>query len=242
MATEKPKRGRGRPQSHDWDDLFKRWAVSGLSKSEFLQRNNINVRYGSVMRNTRTWYPRLEEIRSKTLQTVGAYHAQEHVREVVDAKPEADREAVAKELGIDLSEIKTEAQPSTWQVIAKWRSRQAIDDWRLADQIRTQIRIILKNAVKRKVSIDDAGNQVTDYSTSLSPHELRALTTAVESIQRVQRLALGLSTDNVGVNFPMPVDSDDKGKEKPEDRVIPIFQVRMNRAGRFEASRPRQVR
>ena len=234
--TERRKSGRA---PRDWDTLFNEWVLSGKTKSAFMESKGINSKSGSAITGTREWYRRLDDVRNKTFETRLARI--KDTKETVSAEPIIDKAEVGKEIGIDFAGVKEEAQPSTWQVISRWRSKQAVDDWKTADSLRVQIKLMLQKAVKKKVRAGDNGETITEYETSLSAHELRAITTALESIQRIQRLALGLSTENVGVDFPEVAGKKIIEEQTLEERIVPIFQVRMNKGGRFVDSRPRRI-
>ena len=125
---------------------------------------------------------------------------------------EAVREWRRHENVIQLKTIETDA----WAQVRQWRAHQARQDYLSADQIR--------QLIERK--IDDIKTQDT-----IKSHELVALAKACETLQRIQRLSLGLSTDNVGINEV----------EKEEDNT-PTFIVEMEENGTFKTQRPRQVR
>ena len=78
--------------------------------------------------------------------------------------------------------------------ILDWRERQAIEDWKLAERLRTYAIDVLQYAWIRD---PDSG----EVKPSLPPSEIKALAGTLIDLQKMQRLALGLSSENVG--FPL---------------------------------------
>lgn len=119
-----------------------------------------------------------------------------------------------------------------WQVVQQWRAKQASDDYKIADSIRTHLKIMLNNGITRKI-VD--GQEIID--SKFKPHELARLAQVAETVQRNQRLALGMSTENVGVSDP------DTHVERQEEVIdCPIFEVQVSSEGKFKRARPVQVK
>lgn len=236
-ARDMPRR-RGRKPSRDWDALFFKWLKSGLTRLEFLKNEKLSTSSGTVSVNTRHWEVRKAEWLARPPQNV------ERVEEVSNVV-QIDRTAVVPEvMGRDVEEVHPAAQPAAWQIIQKWRQKQALEDVRMADSLRTQIKLILKGALVKVEKVDAAGQTQIEYKTSLKPHEVRALSNAAGDLQRIQRLALGLSTENIGVDDPRGASHvEPEGTQAVAgDEPIPIFAVEMSRRGKFMRSRPRRVK
>lgn len=88
---------------------------------------------------------------------------------------------------------------SPQDLIKKWRQQQAESDYRSNELLR---RILLRKILR---------SQHTDFK------DLRAAASALLDIQRAQRLALGLSTDNVGMRIE---GEDENGNLTPQIQVL----------------------
>lgn len=119
---------------------------------------------------------------------------------------------------------------SLWQVVQQWRAGQAESDFKSADAIRTHVKLMLNNGFVR----DGNGN----VQTKLTPSQINSLADTLAVVQKIQRLALGMSTENVGVDKPM-----DTHIEQPTgaDSDIPVFVVEINDQGKFIRPRPKLV-
>lgn len=126
-----------------------------------------------------------------------------------------------------------------WALVLDWREKQSLDDYRTADRVRTSIKLMLSESIETVTSSDGK----VSYRSKLKPAEARQLSQALEAIQRVQRLALGLSTDNIGVNMGNGKGAGASGAEveKPVEEGVPTFVVEMNRGGKFIRARPRRA-
>ncbi len=111
-----------------------------------------------------------------------------------------------------------------WKQINDWRHKQAKEDYQLAEGIRTQVKLMLNNSLSK----DPDSEKI---STTMKPAHLRMLAQVAETVQKIQRLALGLSTENIGV------ESNVKTEEETGDN-IPIFEIQMTEEGRFKNIRP----
>lgn len=109
-------------------------------------------------------------------------------------------------------------EKNTWTKIRTWRTLQAEQDYLAADTIRELI----------ATRVEDIKN-----SDHIETKEISALSICLERVQRIQRLSLGLSTDNVGVG--------EVRKSKSAHENIPTFVVEMNEDGKFKTQRPRLV-
>ena len=233
--TKKAKK-KGRP-GRDYERLFQEWVVSGISKTNFLRNRGLNPKAGSVARATKDWRDRLKKVKKMVdAANVASNQRAEQmpakdVREVAVMVPDPiSGDALSDE------ELK-EVAPRAWEIINQWRAKQAQTDWKMGDHLRDQIKLIIKNATKRVVR-----NGRASFETSLKPTDLRALADAAERVQRMQRLALGMSTENVGI--PLGPDATVDGEDGPtgDDDGVPVFEVVMRDNGKFAAPRPRRVK
>lgn len=117
-----------------------------------------------------------------------------------------------------------------WETIKKWRLRQGEEDYLTANALRQHIKVRLK-----KTLIKHADGT---YDSALKSAELDTMSRTLLNVQKIQRLALGMSTDNVGVSHSSPelmsIDRVDSHEE------VPLFIVEMNENGKFKRSRPRE--
>jgi hypothetical protein len=109
--------------------------------------------------------------------------------------------------------------------IRRWRIEQCRTDYIAAARIKETICAHLE----RMISEDN-----------VKTFELINLAKALESVQRVQRLALGMSTDNIGVEDARKIAEDAAGDSMEKDDV-PTFEVAVNEAGKFKRLRPTRI-
>lgn len=114
-----------------------------------------------------------------------------------------------------------------WQIVQGFRRNQALTDYKTAEAIRTHCKMMLQNATIRSVK---DGREV--FETALKANELRALAHTIELVQKVQRLALGMSTENIGIDGKLEIDKD-------TDEHVPVFEVQVGQNGKFLPARPR---
>jgi hypothetical protein len=201
-----PKRkNRGRP-GIDFDALYAEYLESGLSKIAFLEQYGINPQSRHIKEKTIHW---LNDVRD----------AAEHIKQAAKDK------ANLKENRIMPTEIN-----DVWQIVNQWRKAQAKHDYTTADQIRVHIKLILQRSLVRNI-VD--GKE--EYATKLTATEVSRLASALQKIQHIQRLALGMTTENVGVDKIEPV----VNVEMDDD--CPVFVVEVSSNGRFIRPRPRQI-
>ncbi len=187
----------------DWELLFDEWIKSKEKKAKFLREKGFDPTDKAVKKKTRKW-------------TIDLKMATRNIRKATDKdglKPMRD-----------ISEL--------WHMVQGWRRRQAPDDWKTADALRSHLKMILnENTVK-----DKHGKHISE----LRPQDLEKLANVALSIQKIQRLALGMSTENIGVDRP------DTQVETPEvedtGEVIPIYHAEVNVNGKWVRSTPRRVK
>lgn len=120
-----------------------------------------------------------------------------------------------------------------WELLMQWREKSAMTHYRWAHAAGVHVELMLQKAAE----IDADGNPV---ATKLDPKELNALVAAMERIQKIQRIALGLSADNPGVVPPQKPDEGHIEKQDTEQDG-PVFVVTVNERGKFSTPRPRIV-
>lgn len=87
---------------------------------------------------------------------------------------------------------------------------------------------------------DAAGNTI--MGTTFSPSDLARIAQVAESVQKIQRLSLGMSTENVGMDRPEDTSHIEKTAQPAStDPQLPTYVVEMSRGGKFVRSRPRLV-
>jgi hypothetical protein len=81
--------------------------------------------------------------------------------------------------------------------------------------------------------------------TKASPGELAKIAQVASEIQRIQRLCLGMTTENMGLGATPPGQEPEggshvekEGKDSPPTGM-PTFIVEMSRGGKFQRVRPR---
>lgn len=222
------KRGR---KGYDWDALMVEWLKSGLPKKDFFKINGICVKSGSTWKKTAHWEKALDET-GKHIDAMRdrASMPPKDVHMVVD-------NIVQRPVG-DPKDGKTEptvvgiGPGNSWQKIQQWRQNQAATDWKMGDSLRVHIQICLKGALQR--------NERGEYITTLKPTEIRQLTQAASEIQRIQRLSLGLATDNIGLDAQVETHVE-APKDAAGDQPKNVFVVELNKDGRFVRARPRRI-
>lgn len=172
-----------------------------------------------------------------------------------DGIREADQDDIAKEAAKEPGTIEAQVTssteeaiigarpdggPTSWQVVATFRRKQAMEDWRTADAIRAHMKAILRKSLVRERT-EGGEERVT---TGLKPHEVKQIAQTAAELQRIQRLALGLSTENLGIDPPSEAGShvEKNVTPTPEEEPIPTFVVEMSVGGKFMRPRPRRVR
>lgn len=126
------------------------------------------------------------------------------------------------------------ASKDLWQVIKEWRLKQGEDDYKTADALRQHVKLVLNKSLRKDVD-------GKPYSI-ISNRDMTGISNTLLNIQRIQRLALGMSTENVG----LPADQTAQDSmiamvtDKDAADEIPTFVVEVNKAGKFV--RPKPVR
>lgn len=225
----------------NWDDLYAEWIKSGVKKDYFLRSKGIPPNGMIAKRKTYNW-----DIDTKSAaKNLKAEFKNEELEEISEAMGSLDKdeevdetktdreiqEAKSSDLAHQIKDMRNEdirrvvrpdiAIREIWQIIAQWRQKQAENDYKLADVIRLHCKVILKNNLRS--TRDRNGNQ--SYESDLKPNELLSIARVAETVQKIQRLALGLSTENIGI--------ESNNRETTGEDNIPIFEVQVNQNGKF---------
>jgi hypothetical protein len=230
------RRRSGRP-SHDWPALFREWMTSGQPKGEFLRSKGFAYQGGTVAVNTRHW---LANLRNEALALSNQYAASVGNQRVIAEVPKLPcdpEERPNDPLSSPPSATGAAPQEPGWEFVVRHRGEQAVADWLEADAVRAHIAATLEAGwqIRHEQGLGTA-EALEGKISKLTAVELKQLASALAVVQRVQRLALGLSTDNVGVDAPYaPVET-----AAGERRGMPVFAVEMA-GGKFVSPRPRRV-
>lgn len=139
---------------------------------------------------------------------------------------------------------------AVWDQVQDWRANQAVVDWRTAERVRNHITMLTAQHVAEMPALnpdgtpklDSMGRPKTKLVSTLTPMQVRQLAEATSAVQRTQRLAIGLATDNIGIDIPRSAgDAPNVAGQDMADEA-PLFIVEMNQNGKFVRQRPTRVR
>jgi hypothetical protein len=138
---------------------------------------------------------------------------------------------------------------AVWDQVQDWRANQAVVDWRTAERVRNHITMLTAQHVTEVPALnpdgtpklDSLGRPKTKLVSTLTPVQVRQLAEATGAVQRAQRLAIGLSTDNIGIDIPRSA-GDTPNVAQPTQDEAPLFIVEMTQNGKFVRQRPTRVR
>jgi hypothetical protein len=184
----------------DFDGLFEFWICTGLHIYDFAVGLGIDKDAGiiSVLRN---WPAVLKEKINNDPDALEIWKKTSLAKKT-DAVSPGDlqlepfkrklRPALEKAVKyeIDFSSMSTEEIRETiTQKIIRWREKQAISDWNLAENLRRYIKTMITETVKLDV----------DNRFFWSASSIRQIAAAMVDLQKMQRLALGMSSENIGI-------------------------------------------
>ena len=122
-----------------------------------------------------------------------------------------------------------------WKTIKLWRVKQGEADYLTADALRQHIKIKLNQALVK--------NPDGTLSTKLGNRDVNSLSNTLINIQKIQRLALGMSTENVGVSDnTTTTEADTLLAAAAAEDDVPTFVVEVNKNGKFVRPKPRQLK
>jgi len=117
-----------------------------------------------------------------------------------------------------------------WQLVQGWRKGQAEKDFAAAEQLREHFTLLLNQATTR--------NKAGELVTKMSSTSLSRLADVALKIQKMQRLALGMTTENVGIpTLPEP----ETHVEAEIGPQFPTYIVEVSKDGKFHRPKPRQI-
>ena len=218
----------------NWDELFLEFVKSNLQKNEFLKSRKINPNDMISKRKTDKWVEKKNKIKFESVKNGSVTSSSQRLAQMMiepiemdsankrpaqDPMAEPDLSVYPKQFPVH-SDNKA-INKYRWEIINNWRQTQSEQDYKLADMMRLHCKLILKDYLE--IYTDDNGNK--KYKTHLSATALNNIVKTVESIQRIQRLALGMSTENIGVEIDNVVET--------VEQNIPVFEVQMSSGGRF---------
>jgi len=198
----------------NWEHLFDEWMIVGMpNKYTFLAEKGLNPKSEICQRQMAFW----EKGIAKVLDNVTLSH-----REYL-------------EIG-----GKTPANATSWEIIQRFREAQARADFRRANMLAKHVENQIAQGWEEVTTRDPATlKEVVEYRSTIPAVKLNHLATTIEKIQRIQRLALGLSTDNLGVADPTTTETHVE-QDKKESKG-PVFIVETTESGKFKAPKPKRV-
>lgn len=220
---------RGRPKAirptHTFDQkmLVDEWINSPLTDArEFLAPKGYSMGDLVVRQfadRLETEYPKKQYKETEVLSP--------EVDKAVDIKTRTAKRALINEPGPDDTDPQTEDKiTELWRKITTWRNNQPEADYKIGNALQNHIKMILNQSL---VNVEG------EMRTKLNARAISHLTQASLNVQKLQRLALGLSTENMGLQ-----ERDNLVAETSDDE-IPTFVVEINKDGKFIRPRPRQV-
>lgn len=233
----------GRP-SRDWDKLFRDWVYTDMPKSTFLESRGIKPTHGSTIKATSNWHRAAKFLKENKIYDLTKLDVAELFGISVQdgqgtgAKRKSDdddpnlKQMVAQEIEAQKERFNEIERIKT--AIFDFRKNQALSDFKLADNIKTHIKIYLNNSVTRHV--DSNGREKVE--TNLTTSQIRQIVYALEGVQKIQRLALGMTTENIGIE-PHLINALETSQNADDN--CPVFEVQVNKDGKFEKARPTQV-
>ena len=195
---------------YDWDALGIEWRSSGMSKSAFLRGKNIDPNSGNARRQMAKWT-----------------NSEEEVVSVIEKAKKLKNDQKKK---FTLKQIK-----EFWALIEGFRADQAVADYKLAETIRSHLRMKLRDGLSFR---KEKGKEVP--LSKLSHQQLSTYLLCLERAQRIQRLALGLTTGDTGIDEKV-LDTSDKPKID-EEEFENIYVCEVSKDGKFKRPRPRKIK
>lgn len=234
----KQSNGRGRP-GVDWDALEEMWIkqTDFDSLEKFLMYYGIDVDQKRTRQHIKNWvrigsHAKLTYEQAKNNQEQIKRDIEEKERQMLaERKRLVEKEVELLEKEKDIVTIESENYAAKVErvssMIRAWRAMQAEKDYRAADKLRQ----VIEEKSEELSKILQTGGYVKTY-------DLINLANALEKVQRIQRLSLGMSTDNVGIEDARKLAEEQAGDVGDS---TPVFAVEVNENGKFTRLRPRRV-
>lgn len=235
IVAETPPQKKGRP-GRDYEALYRQWQEAGYpEKADWLRSMGLNPRTGTVISHTKKWLWQMAKDMGTAFvdRKENKKARKEKTIPTPPLPPEVDEETGEK---IPPPSPKDDITPRGWHQIREWRRQQSAHDYKAADTVRQVCKMLLKESIVIKVLEDGT----RDYRSTIKPNDLRAIMNTLTDVQRVQRLALGMSTENLGLESPVTDSNVEKAVDHTEE-AIPVFVVEMSTRGKFLRPRPRKV-
>lgn len=241
---------RTRPPKHNWEALYEEWSASGVSPGIFLKGKGFDPSSGNVCAKIKIWNQRGPSPTAK-INTVTSkkYLTKDEVHEAyMEVSSLCGKEFILKQINSMRSEIiEAVKEPGhvgmtaadMWNAFLIWRRDQGAFDYLTAEKLRLHLTAILEQNLESRF-IREKGQKKEIHTSKLTGAELARLADVALKIQHIQRLALGLSTENLGFEVATKGNESHIEQKKGEDG-LPIFVVEMSRGGKFQRVRPRLV-
>ena len=110
------------------------------------------------------------------------------------------------------------------ELVKAWKNDISVKHYKTAQLALIHAELMLTDALK----LDKDGQPI---ESTISPKDLRIVTSVIADVQKIQRMALGLPGETTGV-----ITADITGNPQPDA----VFNVRVNKDGKFIDPRPKQ--
>jgi hypothetical protein len=244
---------RGRKTDADWDYLYREWRAlpSDVSAESYL-KTKLTDR-GMQAPGTRKRIEGWERLRAGKPEIKEEISPAVLVKHIDEPAHPSIKFATVQQLRVLMNGLRDEllqyVTPSSsegispillWQRYVEWRREQGVKDYFLGEKLRQHLNLQLsKTLVVREVKLAD-GSVEERIESTLNPKELAQYTDTAAKIQTIQRLALGMSTENIGVDMP-GASEQTAAREGAAEDGLPVFVVEMSRGGKFQRITPRQT-
>lgn len=156
------------------------------------------------------------------------------IRSVVNSWPiKPGQEQIAEIMSVSVPDRESKRYEDNvarvWEMIRSCRATQAEKDYRTGEKIRA----IIELNIRQLEAMEEAGKEIKG-------HQIVNLAKSLETVQRIQRLSLGMSTDNVGVEDARKL-AEDQAADGEMASDAPVFAVEVTDNGKFKRLRPRRV-
>jgi len=195
---------------YDWEKLGQEWRESGMTKTAFLRSKSIDPLAGNSRKHMAEWTKKDEDI-----------------KEVIE---KAKKLKDSRKKKITLKQIK-----EFWALIEGFRADQAVSDYNLAETIRAHLRMKLRDGLAFK---KEKGKEVP--ISKLSHQQLSTYLLCLERAQRVQRLALGLTVGDTGIDEKAL--DEDNTPQVDQEEFENIYVCEVSKDGKFKRPRPRKLK
>lgn len=243
---------KGRP-SVDWVALHYMWVHEGKPDLKvFFVERGLNPGSLPNLSRIRKWVKGLVKIEYKAVEPkftneVTEDVAKEMIRQATvetysepapppEPEPEPEPSAYEEQTEPDPKPLPQPVHQTiddrVWDKIKTWRASQSRNDYETADALRQHVKLFINQTTVR----NELNGEV--IGTKMRAAEMGQLGRTLLDVQRIQRLSLGMSTDNIGVKNPAEQLAAEVDRT---DDDVPVFAVEVNKDGKFIRPRPRQI-